>query len=111
MDYTHQEPGREIQSISSTFVPTEELRLQSNGREVLCIIGVSITDAACCSTCCGTGILPYTTIPGYIVTWKDRVNDAGLAVSVVEPVNDEKAKREIVAKLKEMKSITNIHFW
>ena len=107
MDYTHQEPGREIQPTGGSYISTEELRLQSNGREVLCIIGISIVDTACC----GTGILLNVTIPGYIVTWKDRVNDAGLAVSVVEPVNDEKSKREIVAKLKETKSITNINFW
>ena len=107
MYYTHQELGQKIQSISNTYILTEELRLQSNGREVLCIIGISIVDTACC----GTGISLNTTIPGYILTWKDRVNDAGLAVSVVEPVNDERAKLEIVARLKETKSITNINFW
>jgi hypothetical protein len=107
VDYTHQEPGHEIQSISGTYLSTEELRLQSNGREVLCIIGISIVDAACC----GTGMSLYTAIPGYVVTWKDRVSDAGLAVSVVEPVDDEEAKREIVARLKETKGITNIDFW
>ena len=107
MDYTHQEPGQEIQSISGTYETTEELRLQSNGREVLCIIGISIVDTGCC----GTGIFPYATVPGYVVTWKDRVNDAGLPVSVVEPVKDEKAKTEILAKLKETRSITIVDFW
>ena len=107
MDYVHQELGQEIQSTGGTYTTIEELRLQLNGREVLCIIGISIVDTGCC----GTGMFLYTTIPGYIVTWKDRVNDAGLEVSVVEPVNDEKAKREIVARLKETKSITNIDFW
>jgi hypothetical protein len=108
VDYTHQELGQEIQSPpSDTYIPIKELRLQSNGREVLCIVGISVVDTACC----GMGISLHTTIPGYIVSWKDRVNDAGLAVSVVEPVNDEKAKREIVAKLKETENITNINFW
>lgn len=107
MDYTHQEPGQEIQPISGNSVPTEELRLQFNGREVLCINRISVVDTGCCST----GIFLDTIIPGYIVTWKARVNDAGLAVSVVEPVKDEKEKLEIIAKLKETKNITNINFW
>ena len=109
MDYTHQEPGQEILPISSANIPIEELRLQWNGREVLCIIGTSIVDTGCGS--CGTGICIQTTIPGYVVTWKDRVNDAGLAISVVEPIRDEKAKREIAAKLKETKGIAHIIFW
>lgn len=106
MDYIHQEPEQGIQPISGNTIPTEELRLQLNGREVLCINRISVVDTGCC----GTGIFLDTTIPGYIVTWKDRVNDAGLAVSVVEPVNDEKEKREIIAKLKETKNINNINF-
>jgi hypothetical protein len=107
MDYTHQQPGQEIQAINDTYILTEELRLQLNGREVLCVIGISIVDTACC----GTGISLCTTIPGYLVIWKDRVNDAGQAVSVVQPINDEKAKREIVARLKKTKNIANINFW
>ena len=107
VDYTHQEPGQDMQPISGTQVPVEELRLQSNGREVLCIVEFSAVDAGCC----GTGISLLTTIPGYIVAWKDRVNEAGLAVSVVEPVRDESAKREIAARLKETKGVTSISFW
>lgn len=106
MDYTHQELGQEIQSISGTYTPVEELRLQSNGREVLCVIGNSVVDTACC----GSGSFLYATVPGYIVTWKARVNDAGLPVSVVEPLNDEKVKREVAARLRETNSITNINF-
>ena len=107
MNYTHQELDQEIQPTSSTYVPIEEFKLQMNGREVLCIIGMSIVDAGCC----GTGIALDTTIPGYIIAWKERVNDAGLAVSVVEPINDEKVKHEIIAHLKETKNITNFNFW
>jgi hypothetical protein len=97
VDYAHQELGQGAQPISDTCVPIEELTLQSNGREVLCIVAISIVDTGCC----GTGISLCSEIPGYIVAWKDRTNDAGLAVSVVEPVRDEEAKREIVARLKE----------
>lgn len=107
MDYTHQKPGQEIRQVSGDTIPTEELRLQVNGREVLCINRVTI----CETGCCGMGISFDTVIPGYIVNWKARVNDRGLAVSVVEPVNDEKEKSEIIAKLKETKNITNINFW
>jgi hypothetical protein len=109
MNYIHQEPGQEMQPNSGNSIPIEELRLQLNGREVLCVNRISVADMGCST--CSMGISLDITVPGYILTWQARVNDAGLAVSVVEPVNDEKEKREIIAKLKETKDITSINFW
>ena len=105
-DYIHQELEQEVRSISGTYTPLKELRLPENGREVLCIIGNSIVDTACC----GSGSFLYATVPGFILTWKAQTSDAGLPVSVVESLSDEKAKREVATKLREMKSITNINF-
>jgi len=106
-DYIHQELGQDVQSISGTYTPLRELRLREDGREVLCIIGNSIVDTACC----GSGSFLYATIPGYILKWKERTNDAGLPVSELEPVNDEAVKRKVMKELRETENINNFNFW
>ncbi|UCG82878.1 MAG: hypothetical protein JSW38_11960 [Dehalococcoidia bacterium] len=106
MDYVHQELGQEIQSISGTYTPLKELRLEHNGGDILSVIGSSVVDTACC----GSGSFLYATVPGYIVAWKERTNESGLAVSQVEPVRDEATKREISKALRETENIYNVNF-
>ena len=107
MDYIHQELGQEVQSISGTYTPLKELRLQEDGIEVLCIIGNSVVDTACC----GSGSFIYATVPGRILKWKERTNDAGMPVSEIEPVNDVTVRRKVMKELKETEHIQNVNFW
>ena len=107
MDYVHQELWREIQSISGTYTPLKELTIKHNGRGILCVIGNSVVD----TSCCGSGSFLYATVPGYVLTWKGRRNEAGLAVSEIEPIRDEMAKRQVKENLRETESIYNVSFW
>jgi hypothetical protein len=107
MEYVHLELGKDLQGLAGYYTPLKELRLESDGREVLCVIGMSVVESACC----GGGTFGYASVPGYIVGWKERTNEHGLAVSRVEPVTDMATRREISAKIKETESIFNIDFW
>jgi hypothetical protein len=107
MEYVHLELGEDLQGLAGYYTPLKELRLETNGREVLCVIGMSVVESACC----GGGTFGYATVPGYILSWKERTNDNGLAVSRVEPVTDEMVKREVSTKIREGENIFNIDFW
>jgi hypothetical protein len=105
-DYVHQKLGQDIQSISGTYTPQKELVLEYNGKRVLCVIGMAVVDTACC----GSGSFLYATIPGYVVTWKDRQNESGLAVSQVESIENERARQSVEKILRETENINNFNF-
>jgi hypothetical protein len=108
MEYVHLEVGENVNALAGSYTPLKELRLEHNGREVLCVIGMSTVEGACCNL---DGSYGYAIVPGYIVTWKDRKNDSELAVSEVEPIADEMTKREIAGIIGEAEAIQNIDFW
>ena len=108
MEYVHLEVGENVDALAGSYTPLKELRLEHNGREVLCVIGMSTVEGACCGL---DGSCGYAIVPGYIVTWKDRKNDSGLSVSEVESIADEMTKREIARIIGEAESIQNIDFW
>jgi hypothetical protein len=105
-DYVHQKLEQDIQSISGTYTPQKELRLELNGKHVLCVIGMAVVDTACC----GSGSFLYATIPGYVVTWKDKQNESGLPVSQVESIGDEKARHAVEKILRDTENINNFNF-
>ncbi len=106
-EYVHLEVGQDVHGLAGYYTPLKELRLPHNGREVLCVIGMSEVESACC----GGGSCGYAIVPGYIVTWKDGKSESGLPVSQVEPIADEAIKREIAKTIRETECIFNIGFW
>jgi hypothetical protein len=107
IEYVHQELDKELLSISGNYTPLKELRLKHDDREILCVVGNAVVDTACC----GSGSFLYAIVPGYIVTWKEGENKSGSPVSEVEPIYDEKVKREVANIIRETESIHNINFW
>lgn len=61
------------------------------GRDFLYVMGAAIID----SSCCGPGGCQFLSVPGYIVSWKSRVNEDGLFMSEVEPITDESERKQI----------------
>jgi len=74
---------------------------------VLCVTGLGVIE----SSCCGTGGCVYAIVPGYIVNWKFKENEAGLPVSQVEPIADKAVRQGIAAILRERECVGNIEFW
>jgi hypothetical protein len=78
-EYLHQAPGTEVLFIAGHYTIIEELRIAHHGREFLAIVGI----AAVGSTCCGTQGCRFVNIPGYVVSWKDRLSENGVPMSIV----------------------------
>lgn len=112
-EYTHQELGREVALPAGYYQLLKELRLKQAGGEVLCVTGIGVVECSCCageSIVAGRGG-PYAFVPGYVAAWRYRVNDAGLPVSLVEPIQEDATRRKIASFIRESEGIHNIEFW
>jgi hypothetical protein len=105
--YTHLELDKNVTCVAGYYTPQKEVRLKYDDREVLYVIGRAVIE----SSCCGLGNWGYALVPGYIVSWQTRKNDAGLPVSEVEPISDEATKNNIRKIIKETENITQIELW
>jgi len=105
--YTHLELNNEIECIAGFYTPLKEVRLKYNNREVLYVIGQAVIE----SSCCGSGSWGYALVPGYILNWQNKTNEAGLPVSEVEPVSDEVSRNNIREIIKETEPVSQIEFW
>jgi len=99
-EYVHQELNQEITAIGGYYVLVKEARLPFHGREVLYLVGHAAFD----STCCGVGGCAYALVPGFVLAWKSKTKEQGLAISQVEPIHD-KGVQEQVRRLIEAKEI------
>jgi hypothetical protein len=90
-EYIHEDLSEEVRSISGYYLYLDEGTLPFRERDVLYLAGVGIVD----NSCCGTGGFPFVRVPGYVVSWKDKKNEADRPVSTVEPITDEADQKEI----------------
>jgi hypothetical protein len=102
----HQPLNQEVTAIGGHYLLVKEVRLPFQGREVLYLVG----HAAFETTCCGTGGCAYALVPGFILAWKTRTNGDGLAVSLVEPVDDEAVQEEIRRLILKGEMVQQVNF-
>lgn len=107
LEYTHLKTNEDVTCIAGYYTPLKEVRLPYDGKEVLYVVGQAVIE----SSCCGVGRWGYVMVPGYIVHWQKRTNEAGLPVSEVEPISDRAARDNIRRTVQEMESISQIEFW
>ena len=107
LEYTHLRINEDITCIAGYYTPLKEVKLPYNGKEVLYVVGQAVIE----SSCCGVGCWGYVLVPGYILNWQNKTNEAGLPVSEVEPISDEMARDNISRIIKEAESISQIEFW
>jgi hypothetical protein len=93
-EYLHITPGGETTANPWPCRVAAEARIACGGREILCVVSAATVGSACV----GTGTLGYLYVPGFIVAWRARNDDAGRPVSFVEPV-DSDADRAMVRKI------------
>ena len=105
-EYVHAELGSEVHALSGYYVAQEEKRIVYNSKEVLCLIGDYVTEGFCC----GKSESSYAQVTGYIVNWKSRVNAQGTPISEVEPITNEKEKRELTAIIKGSEFVRIVEF-
>ena len=71
--YTHPALGEDIAvGIAGSYTPQQEVRLNYNDREVLYVLGNTNIESACC----GVSNWNYALVPGYIVHWQNKKNEA-----------------------------------
>ncbi|MEW6613888.1 MAG: hypothetical protein AB1401_00225 [Thermodesulfobacteriota bacterium] len=105
--YTHEELNKEVRFIAGYYLLEEEKRLNYGEREVLYVIGHAAID----NSCCGVSGCRYALIPGYLVAWKKKTDEAGKSLSEVETIVDESSKTELARILKEKEAVTQVEFW
>jgi hypothetical protein len=105
-EYTHITLNEEIEAIGGHYVLEKEVRLPFRGEEVLYVVGMGIIDKSCCSP---TGC-KYAIVPGYILDWQHRTNDAGLPVTEVEPIRDVQLRKELTAIIKKSDFVQYVEF-
>jgi hypothetical protein len=105
-EYTHA-LHTEVLSISGSYELQKEERRVYDGREFLYAIGNAIVD----TSCCGYGSWQYAVVPGFLVSWKSRKNEAGHPVSDVELISDEKTRQAISKVLQAVESVSRVQFW
>ena len=67
------------------------------GKEVLFSVGIANLEASCCGTWgCG-----FVKVPGYVLSWKTRVDEHGQVLSEIEKVEDKERQIEIRKILEE----------
>ncbi len=87
--YAHLELGTVVTAgMPGYYTPQKEVRLKHNGREVLYVVGQAAVG-------CGSDSWVYAVVPGYVVSWQNTENEAGLPVSEVESISDEAAQANI----------------
>ena len=105
-EYSHLEPGEQIESVSGHYTVEKDLQLEYQGRALLVIIGHTIIDRACC----GAGGCRYAFVPGYVLAYRARNNPAGAAVSLVEPVAGHEERGAIEQMINEMEIVQQVLF-
>jgi hypothetical protein len=106
LEYIHQEMNQEVTAIGGHYVLVKEVRLPFHGRELLYLVGHAAFD----TTCCGVGGCAYALVPGFILSWKSRMNHEGLAVSQVETINDNGVQEQVRRLIEEMEVVQKVRF-
>jgi len=107
LEYIHLKLNEDLYCPAGYYTPQKEVRLKLNNREVLYVVG----HAAMESSCCGYGRWTYVIVPGYIVNWQGKINEAGLPVSEVEPISDKATRDNIRQIIEKAEPVSRIEFW
>ena len=105
-DYIHAELGKEVNALSGYYVAVDEKKMPYNGREVLCFIGEYATHGYCC----GKSESSYAQVAGYILNWKSKADAQGTPISEVEPITDERARKDLTDIIKQSEFVRIVEF-
>ena len=79
-------------------------------REILYATGHCVIEATCSSPTCTTADYRYGMIAGYVIDWQYREDESGRPVTLVEPVTDYEARREIETMVLGRETVTRVNF-
>jgi len=96
-EYIHPELNKRIEFFGGGYSFIEEGKFVYRGKEVLYSVGIANIEASCC----GTRGCAFIKVPGYVLSWKKRVDERGQVFSEVARIDDEESQREIRKMLEE----------
>ncbi|RPH51066.1 MAG: hypothetical protein EHM85_08045 [Desulfobacteraceae bacterium] len=105
--FIHQPLHAEITSISGHYLIAKEARIPFDSRDILYVTGCAVAD----TSCCGAGGCAFANVPGYILSWKEKIDSNGLFISEVEHVTDIKIQNQIREIIRIKEGITQINFY
>jgi len=108
MEYTHTPLDEPVEFVAGSYQIESEHKLLYEDREILYLMGSTSELCGCCGSC---DSLRFITVPGFIVAWKSRGNDAGFPVTDIEFVADEKNRIKIKKILQQEHHVLNVQFW
>ena len=106
--YTHLPQNEDIGFLERSYSVIEGI-LEYGGREVLYLL-VDASDVTFCDRSHASH-LASVNVKGYVVRLKYETNEAGEAVSEIEPIEDEGDKRAITDTLRSKHNISTVHFF
>ena len=96
-EYIHPELKKRVDLFGGGYSFIEEGKFAYREKEVLFSVGIADLEASCCGTWgCG-----FIKVPGYVLSWKTRVDECGQVISEIERVEDQESQREIREILQE----------
>jgi hypothetical protein len=104
--YVHSELGRTVSAIGGHYTFNKEVRLPFREGEVLYLVGYGVLD----TSCCGMGGCGYARVLGYIVSWKSRINKDGFCVSILTPINDLHAQKQLTKIIEKNEMVQQVLF-
>jgi hypothetical protein len=106
-DYIHQNLNEEVTAIGGHYVSEKEERIPVNGKELLYILGHAVVD----TSCCGMGGGRFAVVPGYLLRYHYRTDQAGRPISEVEPVEEDwETKRAIIGLIENKETYCSVRF-
>ena len=104
--YVHIPDGADEHDGNGLKASWGECRIRYDDRDVLYLL----TDAVVDTVCCGNRVFHYATVLGYVLDWQSSTNEAGLPVSLVEPIVDNDVQETITAALKRKDPDVQVNF-
>lgn len=91
IEYTHLPAGEDKHAGDGISASWQERKTHYAGREVFYLM----TEATVDTVCCGDRVFHYATVLGYVSRWQEKMNEAGLPISEMEPITDPGAQKDI----------------
>ena len=95
--YIHPELNEKVEFFGGSYLFCEEGRLSYQGKEVFYLVGMACVE----SSCCGARGCAFIKVPGYVFSWKQRMDEHGQVLSEIERIEDQESQKEISKILEE----------
>ena len=104
MEYVHLPLGEEIKARAGSYWISEG-KIPYDGREILCLVRDTSSIISCgIDGNCGVQLEGFRSIliPGYLKSYRYKMNKDGLELSEVQPITDKDARRDITRIVEEI---------